>query len=584
MRFRFLALVLATIAALAPGARAQAPSAPPPALFPWFLPRISYRVEPTDAVGRQGGLSTLDLFLPLADSPDRDALIFRDFRLLYQHETGWFAGNVGGGYRRYLPDLDVTLGGYGYYDYQRPHGNSMHQAVAGVECFGNIVDARANVYVPFGDKRQSLGSTFTANTDAVFQGNNLLVNGGTTRQFFEQALTGFDAETGVRLYAGSGVEVRLVRGRLLLHGPRVGGDPRAAAAARRPALRLRDDGGHLPARPRLQEHPLGRPDGLVPAALRPAAVRRAGRALAPNDRLGDPVLRAGSIAIQRQTKTTTTPREAAIDPLTGQPLFFLHVAPGAGGNGTFESPYAALTQAVADPRFKAGNLVVYDRGQDVFTGNVTLSPGTRLLSAGPLQQILTTNAGLVTLPFSGSGTSPSAAHHQRHGDPGQRHQAVGLQRQPAGGQRRRHRPGGPVRPQRPGGQQRHHRGRPRRRPRRRRRHRRGARKQHQRPDGLRGQRGRADLDVGQPGPVQQPHHLAGPERHRGARQHPGRHELHRDGERGGQRHHRCGQQRHRPAKRRLQLAHGDARRQRRERVGRLGPGGCCRPTGPTPRR
>src|SRR5262249_55527214 len=102
--------------------------------------------------------------------------------------------------------------------------------------------------------------------------------------------------------------------------------------------------------------------------------------ISPIERVADPVVKAPQVAVQRQAVSVPVPRQFAIDPLTGQPMFFLHIAPGGTGNGTFERPFGTLAQAVATPRFAAGNLVVYDRNRDTFTGNITLPTGTRLLS------------------------------------------------------------------------------------------------------------------------------------------------------------------------------------------------------------
>ncbi len=410
MTFRFspFGLVLVTVGMLASPLVAQPPPDVPPSSFRWFLPRVAYRFDEADAVGRQGGLSTLDIFLPLAESPSRDELAFRDVRFLYYHDQNWFAANVGGGYRRYLPSHDITLGGYGYYDFHRMGGQDIHQAVGGVECLGDLVDARANFYIPFGDKRQSLRSTFTPNADALFQGNNLLVGGGLTRQVFQQALTGFDAEVGIRLYASPALEVRSFAGGYYYDGE-------GSAGAVGPRFRL--EGrifDYATAEASFQHDRVFKT--TVGVAMTVSFPRLSGRRhvedpaqpLNPSDRLGDPVLRTGHVALERQTKITTTPRQAAIDPLTGQPLFFLHVTPGGAGNGTIESPFGALAQAVGDPRFAAGNLVVYDRSGGVFAGNVTFAPGTRLLSNSPIQMLQTTNFGVVTLPFSGADTNLAA--------------------------------------------------------------------------------------------------------------------------------------------------------------------------------
>src|SRR5262245_39221339 len=114
---RRTALAWATVLLAAPSLCAQGPAAWGPPLYPWHLPRIAYRGETGNAVGREGGLSTFQFFLPLSGDQDRDAVFFRDFRFLAYHDTEAFTANVGAGYRCYLPQLGATLGCYGYYDY-----------------------------------------------------------------------------------------------------------------------------------------------------------------------------------------------------------------------------------------------------------------------------------------------------------------------------------------------------------------------------------------------------------------------------------------------------------------------------------
>ena len=96
----------------------------------------------------------------------------------------------------------------------------------------------------------------------------------------------------------------------------------------------------------------------------------------PGDRLGESIERIQQVVVSRRIEQVVVARQAALDPFTGLPLVFLHVAPGGNSDGSFENPYATLDKAFHDPRFAAGNVIVYDRTQGTYTGNVTLAPGT----------------------------------------------------------------------------------------------------------------------------------------------------------------------------------------------------------------
>ena len=163
----------------------------------------------------------------------------------------------------------------------------------------------------------------------------------------------------------------------------------------------------------------------------------------PADRLGESIERIQNIVVTRGVERASSP---ARRPSTRHraPLVFLHVAPGGNSDGSFENPYATLDKAFHDPRFAAGNVVVYDRTQGIFTGNVTLAPGTRLLSAGPVQTVDTLNGGPLRLPFSGADpTLARPAADPGHGHDGERDDPLGLPRLgPTGPELRWQRPRG----------------------------------------------------------------------------------------------------------------------------------------------
>src|SRR5262249_45234447 len=135
---RRTALAWATVLLTAPSLFAQGPGTEDNPLYPWHLPRIAYRGETSNAVGREGGLSSVQFTLPLNGDQDRDAVFFRDFRFLGYHDTKTFTVNVGAGYRCFLPHIEGALGGYGYYDCTSAPGRVIHQATFGLDYLGDL--------------------------------------------------------------------------------------------------------------------------------------------------------------------------------------------------------------------------------------------------------------------------------------------------------------------------------------------------------------------------------------------------------------------------------------------------------------
>lgn len=421
---RLLLTVLLTGLTSAP-AMAQAPLDPPPVtdsappaapaaggflddLFGRFLPRVGYSYEAGDAVGRDGGLSAFQAFLPVWEDRAATGLVFSDSRLLLFDNKGTVGANLGLGGRIFSGYLGRTVGGYVYWDYTDTGRASFNQVSGGFETLGDRVDARANFYVPVSKDRKTTDLTFTPNTDLYFQGNALLLGGGQGWRTVEQALYGFDTEAGLRFFANDSLELRAFAGMYHYQADQAAQawGPRGRLEARirdtvAMGLSVQNDRlfgttvnlNVLMTFPRLS----GRSYSDGPAAP-----------LAAGDRLGDPVVRGQQqVAVLRRQEQYVVPGKALVDPLTGQPYVFLHVAPGGNSDGSFENPYGSLAEAFADPRFARGNVVLYDRARDTFAGNVRFAPGTRLLASGPVQMLDTADSGRVRLPFSGA--SPGLA-------------------------------------------------------------------------------------------------------------------------------------------------------------------------------
>ena len=138
-----------------------------------------------DTVGRNDSLTHIDLqpytFL-------NQNMFFGDLRLYRLNDSG-VGGNLGGGWRTYLPNRDVVFGAVGYYDVDDTRQQQFEQLGLSLELLSRWVDLRANWYVPIGDKDQVLGTSFISGSQR-FVGNLLLFDTVTT---FSSAAEGVDA-------------------------------------------------------------------------------------------------------------------------------------------------------------------------------------------------------------------------------------------------------------------------------------------------------------------------------------------------------------------------------------------------------
>ncbi len=123
-----------------------------------------------------------------------DGLLFGDSRLLRANEGG-LAWSFGGGYRHYISDWDVVIGGNGYLDRDQLTGAHFKQWGTGVELLANGWELRGNYYSPFGDSSDQTGSRVDQSSVA-FVGQNIQY---TRIDSFAQALEGWDSEIGFLL-------------------------------------------------------------------------------------------------------------------------------------------------------------------------------------------------------------------------------------------------------------------------------------------------------------------------------------------------------------------------------------------------
>ena len=357
-----------------------------------YNPRLSVLYQSGDGVGYDEGFWSVQSFVPLAHCSD-ERLLFVDLHALFD-ENGALGGNFGLGHRVYSKALRVTVGGYVYYDYRSTGVNQFQQISPGLDVFGDGWELHANGYLPtIENTRQALPDQF--------RGNLLFIDR------FESAMRGGDIEMGVRLPVLGRFQPRLFVGAYHFE---TDGRPDATGWKTRleatmsdklsTAFSVQDDQvfgttANFGLEFRFSGASLLRPRPLqnIASGLSTPPSQRAAL-----DYLAAPTRRTHQIVIDRDRG------EVALDPNTGAPLMFSHVAVGGNSTGSFEDPYAFLTDALADPRYTAGGIdVIYVRGgfpPVTYTGDVVMQAGTKLLSNGPVQ-LVDTQLGARRLPSSG---------------------------------------------------------------------------------------------------------------------------------------------------------------------------------------
>lgn len=370
------------------------------AWFGRYRPHFGYRYEAGDTIGRIGGLSSFDTFFPLLEGEDSDWLTFIDARLLLGDDNHNLGSNVGVGARQFIPDYQRTIGAYIYYDTRDAGYATFDQVSGGIETLGDIWDARLNWYVPTGQTRNQYATTHTSGGSYKFVGHYL--TGGTFTRYYQAAMKGLDMEAGAKFYSNESMDLRAYAGWYHFQAK---GSKQAWGWKSRIESRISDMVSlNLGVQnDRVFNTTVNFAVGIQWPSI--TGLRRGPRSdLKAWDRLGEAPERLRSIVVDNQ-EIQDPDGGLVIDPTTGLPFYFMHVATGGNSDGSYEDPYATLAAAFADPRTQEGNVVVYDHRNAMETGDFTLAGNTQVLSAGPTQ-FITSTIGQVKLPDSNTGVNP----------------------------------------------------------------------------------------------------------------------------------------------------------------------------------
>jgi hypothetical protein len=359
------------------------------------------------------GFTNLGGFIPLWQTPGQN-VIFLEGGLRLDN-GGHLGGNAVLGYRQHLGEQDRTLGGYVAFDNRNTGQASFNQLGFGVETLSETWDLRLNGYVPVGHSRQlidSQGSTpEMVGSTPRFEGNSLFFDPVLQNQVantYQTALGGFDIEAGGRLLQfANGGDLRAYVSPYYLNGPGIDstfGIRGRLAVQPRPGIKLGvgaqyDEvfGSHL-----FGSVQLSLPGGSGFRGRTPAE-QRVARLAAPMERI--PTVR---VDVQQELLVNQFVEGQPIlglNPETGAPWVFIHVADNGNSDGSIESPFGNLADAIAVAQ-SDGNQIIYVRtGNTPYQGNVTIPDNVQLWSTG-LVQTINTQMGTVTLPESGTGVLP----------------------------------------------------------------------------------------------------------------------------------------------------------------------------------
>ncbi|ODH02817.1 hypothetical protein A4S05_22315 [Nostoc sp. KVJ20] len=392
-----------------------------PETAPIFTPRFGVRYT-TEGAGYES-FSSFEGFLPVLQTPG-NTLTFLQGKVLLDNDSN-LAGNILLGHRLFSEKANRIIGGYISYSTRDTGKSNFDQLGLGFEALGSW-DFRFNAYLPLNSSENQVDQTNLP----YFQGDSLMIQ---RSRFLEVAMSGVDAEVGTRLASIGSGDLRGYAGVYYYSGGQskeaFGWKTRIEA---RPndflglSLSLQNDdlfdtrlafsiGANFPGSGARRSKP--KKDSAL--ARMATTVENQANILVAVEKRTDAFTATIESENQGSTNNTDTPINNTDTPInnpdtpTNNPdtptnnnrSIIIHVAPGGTGNGTFESPFGTIADALAVA--KADNVIYVRSNQDTAFSPFTIPDGVRVFSSGPLQVVNVKDLGVVTLPLSGSGIHPT---------------------------------------------------------------------------------------------------------------------------------------------------------------------------------
>ncbi len=315
--------------------------------------RLSLKQREGNGIGYNSGYTSLDFFSSFSIGSSFHPFI--DVRG-HHFDNGKWAANAGLGLR-YLPsEIKAVFGINTYYDYREIQHSSFNQIGAGLEILGTLWDLRLNGYFPVGDTRHSLNSE---NSFLQFQGHYALFE-----KKSECAFTGAEVELGRQIVRIKYVDLHATLGGYYFSGKfdkQAAGGLLKLTARFTPYFTLSVQASYDSLFKDIYqgEVALNLPFGHSKNIKKGKTFDSCSTRRNLEERLVEEVSRFEIIVTDRHRE-----KSFALDPLTGQPLFFVFVDNLRGSSdGTFEHPFRSLAQAQSNS--SPGN-VIY-----VFSGDGT---------------------------------------------------------------------------------------------------------------------------------------------------------------------------------------------------------------------
>ncbi|MDR3503171.1 MAG: inverse autotransporter beta domain-containing protein [Legionella sp.] len=323
--------------------------------------------KPRQTLNIQGGHGLQDYYdalLPISGDAGRMFYINGAFAGTH-HVTG---GDLGLGYRQIILNNEYVIGGYALMGrYQTNYHNMFTQLTLGTELFGTIWEGRAHLYQPTSRRNKFVS---TRSEGFSFQGNKLL---GIQTTTYEHAEGGADVEVG-RVVPW----IPKLRGFAGYYRNGIGND------------RKNINGGYGRFEYRYNNH--------FTFTLSNAYDREQGNFFAVGVRMsiGSPEGTVPLTAEQRMTDYSVRRRDVFTYtsnysvPFTSVENFYFVAGQSTSGNGTFETPYGTIQEAItaANSGGNTNNYVyvcncsntssyTYDLG-----GQLNIGPNTKLIGSG----------------------------------------------------------------------------------------------------------------------------------------------------------------------------------------------------------
>lgn len=340
-----------------------------------------------ETFGRDSSLTHVELMPVLRGDK---SLLFGDVRFFGTNE-GYFGGNVGAGYRWYVPASDRFWGGSVWYDIDDTTGELFHQVGLGLETYGQVWDIRSNFYFPICNTEREYGRVVR---DRRFAGNRILYD--YSRELGE-AMPGVDFEYGLLLpwEAAQTHNVRAYAGAYFFAGDTA--DDIVGFKARLEGYVI----NNVAVQTELtDDDTFGTHITLGVAITLPGGMMRGGTKKAPLWNRPLPFVQRNYNVIVSRTSDLHTGL-TAVNPQTGQPYVVQHVSttsPAGANLGTAENPFTGITDAQAAPAD-----ILFVHAGSVLTDAVVLQEGDRILGEGVNHSFALAGFGNVLLPRATAG-------------------------------------------------------------------------------------------------------------------------------------------------------------------------------------